>query len=499
MVPKPMVFELGSAVEVSIYDGSWFSGTIIGCDNSDRFLVQYHCNSVEIAVVSLHHLRPLPPPNSHQEFKSGDKVEVFHDHCWREGHITGDLVNGRFVVSFRYSKEMTFPKEQLREHRQWINDNWVSSNRDRISELPDNVLLHIMNFVDTKDAVKTCVLSKRWKDLGKGLVKLTFSPNLFELGLVGTVESADLLKVNGLVESFKKFASWVFSSRDDSCSLLNLTIRHTWTEPEHLDRIIKYAVFHNVQHLTLRIYSGFRPNFESIPLIFSSKSLTYLEIWNGCDLPEIILPKSLNLPALKSLKIGYFKFTATENDCAEPFSNCLVLNSLMLIGCSLHDDAQVLRISNSTLSRLTIFGGKTYQIVLSTPNLSSFTILDSTVSHQLFSTCNLPFLGEVNIDMYRDGGSDEGWDEKSSIIMKWLHVLANVKMLTLYPRAFEIILRELSNPISLRPQPPSFVRLESLTVNTRLYANISDEVLISTLLGYLLQNSPMDKLDIINV
>lgn len=431
-----MVFELGSAVEVSIYDGSWFSGTIIGCDNSDRFLVQYHCNSVEIAVVSLHHLRPLPPPNSHQEFKSGDKVEVFHDHCWREGHITGDLVNGRFVVSFRYSKEMTFPKEQLREHRQWINDNWVSSNRDRISELPDNVLLHIMNFVDTKDAVKTCVLSKRWKDLGKGLVKLTFSPNLFELGLVGTVESADLLKVNGLVESFKKFASWVFSSRDDSCSLLNLTIRHTWTEPEHLDRIIKYAVFHNVQHLTLRIYSGFRPNFESIPLIFFSKSLTYLEIWNGCDLPEIILPKSLNLPALKSLKIGYFKFTATDNDCAEPFSNCHLLNTLFLWNCEMHDNAKVLRISNSTLSHLKITSyisfltTQAFQIALSTPNLSSFTII-GFAPHQLSSSCNLAFLGSVYIGV---------WFVSSSTFIRCLQVLANVKILKLSWETLQMIL-----------------------------------------------------------
>ncbi|KAG5012820.1 hypothetical protein JHK86_025081 [Glycine max] len=187
-----------------IYGGSWFSGTIIGCVDSDRFLVQYRRNSVESTVVSLHQLRLLPPPESHREFKSGDKVVVFHDHRWRDGHVTADLVNGRFVVSFRDSEEMMLPKEQL---------------RDRIS-------------------------------------------------------------------------------------------------------------------------------------------------------------------------------------------------------CSLHNDARVLRISNSTLSRLTIFGGQACQILLSTPNLGSFTIFNGTVSHQLFSTCNLSFLGEVNIDMNWDGGSDEGWGEESSIIMK---------------------------------------------------------------------------------
>jgi len=32
--------------------------------------------------------------------------------------------------------------------------------RDRLSELPDFVLLHIMNFIYTKDALRTCILSK---------------------------------------------------------------------------------------------------------------------------------------------------------------------------------------------------------------------------------------------------------------------------------------------------------------------------------------------------
>uniref|UniRef100_A0A151UIE9 F-box domain-containing protein n=1 Tax=Cajanus cajan TaxID=3821 RepID=A0A151UIE9_CAJCA len=40
------------------------------------------------------------------------------------------------------------------------NDELRQSTRntkiDRFSNLPDNVLLHIMNFMDTKDAVRTC-------------------------------------------------------------------------------------------------------------------------------------------------------------------------------------------------------------------------------------------------------------------------------------------------------------------------------------------------------
>ncbi|AES82311.1 F-box/RNI superfamily protein [Medicago truncatula] len=35
---------------------------------------------------------------------------------------------------------------------------------DRLSDLPDCVLLHIMSFLKTKCAVQTCILSKRWKN-----------------------------------------------------------------------------------------------------------------------------------------------------------------------------------------------------------------------------------------------------------------------------------------------------------------------------------------------
>ncbi|KAG4991453.1 hypothetical protein JHK87_024910 [Glycine soja] len=352
---------------------------------------------------------------------------------------------------------MAFWKEQLRADHQWINHSWVPpikdhNNRDRISELPDSILLHILNFMNTKSAVQTCVLSKRWKDLCKRLISLAYCPDPY------------LLKKRG-VGRFMKFATWVLSRRDDAYSLLNLTLHLCWTEPELLDKVTKYALLHDVRQLTMELYSGFRPDLESLPLIFCCHSLTSLKLCiNGMNYPLIILPKSLHLPALKSLHLQGFNFTATGNDSAEPFSNCYVLNTLVLRFCSLHNDARVLCISNSTLSILTILEGQTYQIVLSTPNLSSFTIRGSS-SLQLFSTCNLSFLGEVNIDVSWDGH----WAEKSSIIS------SNI---------------DFSNPISMRPEPPSFVRLESLKVIKLLSANVSDEK-VNTVVEYLLRDSPM--------
>ncbi|KAG4991602.1 hypothetical protein JHK87_025059 [Glycine soja] len=88
--PKPennsaAYFEPGSAVEVrthgGLFRGSWFSGTIISRDASDRFLqVEYHNHHNVREFVSLHQLRPLLPPETrHRKFESGEKyvLEIY--------------------------------------------------------------------------------------------------------------------------------------------------------------------------------------------------------------------------------------------------------------------------------------------------------------------------------------------------------------------------------------------------------------------------------------
>jgi hypothetical protein len=40
-----------------------------------------------------------------------------------------------------------------------------SENEDRLSDLPESVILHIMSFLNTEYAVRTCILSTKWKDL----------------------------------------------------------------------------------------------------------------------------------------------------------------------------------------------------------------------------------------------------------------------------------------------------------------------------------------------
>nr|KYP61915.1 Putative F-box/LRR-repeat protein At3g49150 family [Cajanus cajan] len=240
---------------------------------------------------------------------------------------------------------------------------------DMISELPDTVLLHMMDLMEPKQAVQTCLLSKRWKNLCKRLtnLKFTFSP----------------------VKSFENFASWILNTRDHSYSLHNLSI-HFWTDTRCLGKLVKYALLHNIQHLKIRILSCFGSTSDYIPLLFSSHSLTSLSISiNRFMQPlRVVLPNTLHLPSIKSLHLHRVTFTASDNHSAEPFSMCHVLHNLKLQYCALHDDAQVLCISNSTLFSLTIIRQQASQIVLSIPSVSSLTfrvlIIMNSSPHAIF-------------------------------------------------------------------------------------------------------------------
>jgi hypothetical protein len=67
--------------------------------------------------------------------------------------------------------------ETMKPKRQKPNDDHVEE--DRLSNLPDSLLHHILSFVDSDCAVQTCILSTRWKNLWKHLPTLTLDSSGF--------------------------------------------------------------------------------------------------------------------------------------------------------------------------------------------------------------------------------------------------------------------------------------------------------------------------------
>jgi len=295
---------------------------------------------------------------------------------------------------------------------------------DRLSDLPDEVLKHIMEFLPTREAIQTCVLSKRWKNLWKGLTTLTFS------------------FFNG-IRKYNKYVSHVLSNRDDSTSLhhMSMTVFNS-TAPKVLNNAIKYASQHHLQALTLIMDMKFKQTRNSfIPLVINCKSLTFLDIYVDSSSVSLTLPASLSLPSLKTLLLSNVSFTPKDGDnYAEPFSRCTSLTTLVL-GRSMHSPStQTLLISNPTISVLNmenILYWHTFepQIVLSVPKLTSITLHNSHFSmcYKLSCTCDLPLLTEVKINNHVH--------VDSSIIIHWLQMFSNVRTLTISSRTLDTLLK----------------------------------------------------------
>jgi len=275
-----------------------------------------------------------------------------------------------------------------------------------------------------KQAVQTCVLSSRWKELWKQLTDLALNSSDF----------TDLTH-------FSKFVSWVMSNRDSSISLHSLDLRRKGCiDHELLDRIMGYAVSHDVQQLTIEVNLSVIPGFRLHHSVFSCKSLTYLKlsIWAVPWMTQ--LPSSLQLPALKSLHLEHVTFTAaSESDCAEPFSACHMLDTLVLDRFNLHQGVKFLSICNSNLSSLTI--GSTiqeapYKFVLSTPNLRYLAVMRDPL-HQL-SACKLCFLEQVSIDC--EAYFHTHFERTYSALISLLQVLADyVKIMILSTSTLKIL------------------------------------------------------------
>uniref|UniRef100_R7W4H3 F-box domain-containing protein n=1 Tax=Aegilops tauschii TaxID=37682 RepID=R7W4H3_AEGTA len=54
----------------------------------------------------------------------------------------------------------------------------MASGKDRISALPDDLLLHVMSFLLSRDAVRTCMLARRWSTLWKSVPALHIEDDL---------------------------------------------------------------------------------------------------------------------------------------------------------------------------------------------------------------------------------------------------------------------------------------------------------------------------------
>ncbi|KAK7283000.1 hypothetical protein RIF29_12182 [Crotalaria pallida] len=350
-------------------------------------------------------------------------------------------------------------------------------NTNRFSDLIDCLLLHILSFLDFRDAIRTSVLSKRWRHLWQGLTSIILHSSNFGKG--------------EKFGSLKNCMSRLQSLSDGlPTSLHTLDFKHTGgsVTPELLGEFISYAISRNAQQLL--IYA--ETNIESLKPsiyspIFSCETLTFLKLSlyheNDSD-KRIVFPNSPNMPSLTSLHLANVAFCARGDYVVDPFSTLKSLKNLIISHCTLRYKPYIICISSATLSSLTIRSRDekdNYAVELSTSNLLSSFAFEGVPSMHLLGN-GLSHVKQVYIDAYTLRNSSQ---DPPQVLLQWLRKLTNVQSLTVTANTLQV-LSLIPDLLKIELPPISMGSLKSLNVKMKQ----NSPPVPSGTLNFLLQNSP---------
>ncbi|KAJ0015251.1 hypothetical protein Pint_19730 [Pistacia integerrima] len=161
-------------------------------------------------------------------------------------------------------------------------------NLDRISALPDLVLHHILSFLSLKQAVRTSVLSKSWKETWHTCPILVLDEH----------SHGDFARAK---EELKCIEQTLLNRHMEMISLRKLMISFScfWNDPEFaalVDRCVCFAIGSNVKELKLQL-PFFWGRYNLPQIVFCAKSIDVLELYH-CNLSRPRIGVQLSLRKL---------------------------------------------------------------------------------------------------------------------------------------------------------------------------------------------------------
>ncbi|XP_074284501.1 uncharacterized protein LOC141609294 [Silene latifolia] len=218
------------------------------------------------------------------------------------------------------------------------------NSKDRLSDLPDSIRRRIVSYLDTKEAYRTSVLSKRWNQV------CVTNPNLDFYRQKFTVEYIDTR-----MQRYSK----------ENLPITTFTLDHPAADLPlgcKVDEWLEIAVRNQVAEINL----GGLADYKLPRFLFCANSLRHLHFSNV----EIPYYEALDLVSLESLVLG--QVVVEERMLFHIVSSCLLLKKLVLSFCDSIKNLVIPR--HSKLEYLYIDGNvpEDGRVILETSSLKSF-------------------------------------------------------------------------------------------------------------------------------
>ncbi|KAL1220636.1 putative F-box/LRR-repeat protein [Cardamine amara subsp. amara] len=270
---------------------------------------------------------------------------------------------------------------------------------DKISQLPDDLLLKVLLFLPTKVAASTSILSKRWEFLWMWLSKLEY--NSIEEKNYDCEERRNLqnfIDLNLPLHRAPVIESFCLKFSKGSYRSFKPTVIKMW---------VLIAVSRCLRELSLDLFACTSWPTCLPSSLYTCKSLVILKL---IDKIFVDVPRMACLPSLKTLFLRRVTYS-NENSLHQLLSSCPVLEDLVLErGDGLRNPGiDKWRVIVPSLQRLTIKISRCSnfdEVVINTPSLKYFKVTDYKEEYvsendddrYSFKFKDMPQLEEADID-----------------------------------------------------------------------------------------------------
>ncbi|KAL6544112.1 hypothetical protein OROGR_010609 [Orobanche gracilis] len=311
----------------------------------------------------------------------------------------------------------------------------INDSVDRLSDLPDPVLCHILSFMDTKYAVAASVLSTRWKHLNTYVPDIILDDSLTKKEYDGHLGRPDF-GLFGLRQIMMKDVPYI--------NKFHLTC-DTSFEVLLLKLIVTASVRLNVREVYM--FLGKRGDFDILPpSFFTCTSLVDLKL-SGIR-TSLVVPSLVDLPNLKVLHLhGHYVNSVEEGSVNRLLRGCKLLEDLSISCC----EVGILELSFPFLRKFSFEEDVFFEcekpsvveFVMDTPNLEVFKYWGHHVAKSLcMKTLAAPHArAEINLTCSSDhryfDDDDHIWKDMWKDTREFINCLCGLRSLHLSSKALK--------------------------------------------------------------